>query len=257
MYAALPSLGRSTSVRPVLASAAPGAGAAGSNWRGRDEDSKRSAAGSSGPRRSKQQRQAAAVEAAAEGRPRRPRQKSPDETPLRDANRDRLMGLLTERAAKTLLFYFSELNPTLMQWLEYFMKAHPIPQEGHWEDVCGDTFLRKLLSMPVEETRWNFYGRESMYAKSSPLGVDPRQIAQRIMEIRAQIAREWVQELQLVSEENALLIRETVASAFAQSGSMPVVTDLSKFNGTVHPELLHPDFVNNNTVDDSAAGSDD
>lgn len=163
MYAALPSLGRSTSVRPVLASAAPGAGAAGSNWRGRDEDSKRSAAGSSGPRRSKQQRQAAAVEAAAEGRPRRPRcvprslaafpsslraiwvlgsaytsaschyhalaqpaergrivahsaaacrapvpscpvsmlppcrQKSPDETPLRDANRDRLMGLLTER----------------------------------------------------------------------------------------------------------------------------------------------------------------
>lgn len=31
-------------------------------------------------------------------------------------------------AAKTLLFYFSELNPTLMQWLEYFMKANPIPQ---------------------------------------------------------------------------------------------------------------------------------
>ncbi len=48
------------------------------------------------------------------------------------------------------------------------------------------------------------------------------------MEIRAQIAREWIQELQLVSEENALLIRETVASAFAQSGSIPVVTDFSK-----------------------------
>lgn len=343
-------------------------------------------------------------------------------------------------------------------------------QEGHWEDVCGDSFLRKLLSMPVEETRWNFYGgregmgrdmggtagtagtgrvgarggsgagraaaaaapvvrvlacaqpwqaaaatlrallpwmsagRESMYAKSSPLGVDPRQIAQareggtrtaeprsptrcpcrcavgsaacgaspaslsrslgvrpgllrappsprpflpflflgcslplwglqRIMEIRAQIAREWIQELQLVSEENALLIRETVASAFAQSGSIPVVTDFSKVGAactapglhvkvscepapgergscravplqrhapassppwtgasfalkapgcmpnaapacqpcagtlpphpacaqlgvTVHPELIHPDFVNSN-VDDSAAGSDD
>jgi len=31
------------------------------------------------------------------------------------------------RAAKTLLFYFSELNPTLMQWLEAYMVASPIP----------------------------------------------------------------------------------------------------------------------------------
>ena len=51
-------------------------------------------------------------------------------------------------------------------------------QEGRWEDVSGETFLRRLLSMPLEETRWSFYGREQMYAKSSPLGVDPRQIAQ-------------------------------------------------------------------------------
>jgi hypothetical protein len=28
------------------------------------------------------------------------------------------MGLLTERATKTLIFYLMELNPTLMQWLE-------------------------------------------------------------------------------------------------------------------------------------------
>lgn len=44
--------------------------------------------------------------------------------------------------------------------------------------MSGETFLRRLLSMPLEETRWSFYGREQMYAKSSPLGVDPRQIAQ-------------------------------------------------------------------------------
>lgn len=28
------------------------------------------------------------------------------------------------------------------------------PQEGRWEDVSGETFLRRLLSMPLEETRW-------------------------------------------------------------------------------------------------------
>jgi hypothetical protein len=36
--------------------------------------------------------------------------------------------------------------------------AVPAVQEGSWEDVSGDTFLRKLLSMPLEETRWDFYG---------------------------------------------------------------------------------------------------
>lgn len=151
------------------------------------------------------------------------------------------MGLLTERAAKTLLFYFTELNPTLMQWLEYYMKLNPIPREGSWEDVSGDTFLRKLLSMPVEQTRWDFYGRDKMYARSTPLGVDPRQIAQRVMEIRAQIAREWIEELKLVSEENAILMRETVASSFTL-GSLTVV-DPSQATSSTHPELLHPDFI--------------
>lgn len=33
-------------------------------------------------------------------------------------------------AAKTLLFYFTELNPTLMQWLEYYMQQNPIPRVG-------------------------------------------------------------------------------------------------------------------------------
>ncbi|PSC69414.1 hypothetical protein C2E20_7133 [Micractinium conductrix] len=206
--------------------------------------------GNSGSRRGERQPQAAASAATAAERPRRERQRSPDETALRDVNRDRLLGLLTERAAKTLLFYFSELNPTLMQWLEYYIKSNPIPSKGSWEDVSGETFLRKLLAMPVEQTRWNFGGRDEMYSKSSPLGVDPRQIAQRIMDIRSQIAREWIQELQLVDEENALLMRETVLSSFSLD-SIPVV-DPAQVKGSSHPELQHPDFT-----DDSAAGTDD
>lgn len=41
----------------------------------------------------------------------------PDDSPLRDGNRDRLIGLLTMRAAKTLEYYFSETNLTYNQWL--------------------------------------------------------------------------------------------------------------------------------------------
>lgn len=41
-------------------------------------------------------------------------------------------------------------------------------QEGSWDDVSGENFLRKLLSMPVEETRWDFYGA-ARWADCQPL----------------------------------------------------------------------------------------
>jgi hypothetical protein len=44
-------------------------------------------------------------------------QRSPDDSPLRDGNRDRLIGLLTLRAAKTLEYYFFETNLTYHNWL--------------------------------------------------------------------------------------------------------------------------------------------
>lgn len=44
-------------------------------------------------------------------------QRSPDDSPLRDGNRDRVIGLLTLRAAKTLEYYFVETNLTYHHWL--------------------------------------------------------------------------------------------------------------------------------------------
>eukprot|EP01024_Parvocaulis_polyphysoides_P045979 TRINITY_DN4315_c0_g2_i2.p1 TRINITY_DN4315_c0_g2~~TRINITY_DN4315_c0_g2_i2.p1 ORF type:complete len:112 (-),score=13.87 TRINITY_DN4315_c0_g2_i2:38-373(-) len=43
--------------------------------------------------------------------------RSPDDTPYRDGNRDRLIGLLTLRAAHTLCYYLSETNPNVYGWL--------------------------------------------------------------------------------------------------------------------------------------------
>lgn len=58
------------------------------------------------------------------------------------------------RAAKTLLYYFFELNPTLYGWLSMYLKEHEIPRDGSWDDVSGETFLREMLMTPIEETRW-------------------------------------------------------------------------------------------------------
>jgi len=171
--------------------------------------------------------------------------RSPDDTPLRDGNRDRLMGLLTERAAKTLLYYFFEMNPTLYGWFSQYLKENKIPRDGSWDDVSGETFLRGLLLTPIEETKWGKQvGVDQLFDCTGALIVDPRNIAQRIMEIRTQIAKEWIEDLGLVSEENSMLMRETLTSSLSLE-DIPTIKDAPASGN-------HPDFL-----DDSAAGSDD
>ena len=128
------------------------------------------------------------------------------------------------------------------------MKENKIPRDGNWDDVSGETFLRTLLSMPMEETRWGEQqGVDSMYDCTGGFLVNPRDVAQRVMEVRTQIAKEWVEEMKTVSEENALLMRETVLSSFSLA-DLPVVEE-PDFNKGRQPDL--------DAVDDSAAGSDD
>jgi hypothetical protein len=108
------------------------------------------------------------------------------------------------------------------------------------------------MSMPMEEASWGrSQGLDSMYDCTGGLLINPRDIAQRIMEIRTQIAKEWIEELKQVSEENALLMRESVLSSFA---AMPVLETEGGDDGAAHPEMrIDPEA----SVDDSAAGSDD
>lgn len=61
-------------------------------------------------------------------------------------------------------------------------------QQGRWDDVSGETFLRTLLSMPVASAKYDT-GRDEMYDCTVPIGVDPRSIAQRIMDVSSQLCR--------------------------------------------------------------------
>ncbi|BDA42224.1 hypothetical protein COCOBI_03-1110 [Coccomyxa sp. Obi] len=168
-------------------------------------------------------------------------QRSADDTPLRDGNRDRLIGLLTERAARTLLYYLSETNQHLYYWFSIYIRDNPIPRNGHWDDVSGETFLRNLLSRGIEKAQYTL-GHGEMYDHFGACGVDPRNIAQRVMDIRTQIAKEMVQDLGNIAEENSLLMRETLFLAFNLDNVVdhPLSQEEGTPTGDSHDDSLQP-----------------
>lgn len=167
-------------------------------------------------------------------------QRKPDDTPFRDGNRDRLVGLLTERAARTLCYYLSETNLNVHHWLMSYMQKYPIPRSGAWDDVSGETFLRNLLSMPLELAKWTT-GRDPLYDNIPGCGVDPRNLAQRIMAIRSQVAVEFIEDLKEVSEENSLLLRESLVTSLSLSFDSLPVADKNTSASRAMPELNIPD----------------
>jgi hypothetical protein len=165
------------------------------------------------------------------------RPSKPDDSPLRDGNRDRLVGLLTQRACKTLLFYCSETNQHMYHWLNAFIEKHPIPRDGKIEDISGETFLMELMQRPAVEARAQPW-LDPLFDCSTPLTVDPRQVAQRIMDIRVQIAKELQQDLNKIEEENMEMLRQSLTlSLEAQTASHPVIPDpQSEENSTTEEE---------------------
>lgn len=155
--------------------------------------------------------------------------------------------LFSYSAARTLLTYCMELNPTLFGWLDNYLKTHEIPKVGTWDDISGETFLRELLVAPMEQTSWGQSVKvNTLFDCTGSIVVNPRDVAQRIMEIRTQLAKEMIEDLKQVSEENALLMRETVVSSFSLDNV--TVAEEGEDGGGYNPL---------ESVDDSAAGGDD
>lgn len=169
---------------------------------------------------------------------------------MRDGNRDRLIGLLTERAAKTLLVYLQETNMTTYHWLFHWMKETPIPLTGTWDEISGEAFLRKMLGTPNCTAKMEL-GRGELFDNIATIGVDPRQMAQRIMEIRVQLSKEFIQELTLVADENSVLLRETLQVSLENVLNNEPIKNLPPRDTSkvfVHPELLvegalHPEVA--------------
>ena len=58
-----------------------------------------------------------------------------------------MVGLLTERSARTLLYYLQETNLNVYYWLQAYMQAYPIPRARHpLCAVCCETAVLLCLT---------------------------------------------------------------------------------------------------------------
>ena len=81
----------------------------------------------------------------------RGRLRDPDDSPLRDGNRDQLFGLLTKRAARSLVTYLMELNQNLANWLVGYM--HQARRQ-----YIVDAFKAHLVTTRARRTRFQITG---------------------------------------------------------------------------------------------------
>ena len=60
--------------------------------------------------------------------------------------RDRLIGLLTERATRTLLYYLSETNQHVYHWLIVYIRDNPIPRVCiHLQEALNASFAAFMV----------------------------------------------------------------------------------------------------------------
>ena len=165
------------------------------------------------------------------------RRSDPYATPLRQANASRLYGLLTDRAAKTLLSYMFETNPPVALWLQRHMEAQSIPFDGpgSQSSISGDDFVNGLLNMaPVN--------LESKVVPGDFITCDPGGLARRILDIRVEVAREFIDELQHVKEDGAELLRaKMTASLAATMKTETMMTEATAIREDQEPEVDSPD----------------
>lgn len=69
------------------------------------------------------------------------------------------------------------------------MRQNPIPVEGNWDAVSGEDFLRKLLTGGLHETKYTGGVTNQLFCSVGSIGIDPRAIGQRIMDIRSALAK--------------------------------------------------------------------
>ena len=142
--------------------------------------------------------------------------RSPDDSPLRDANRDYLYGILTIRAIRTLIVYLQETNLNLSHWLAQYLMQNPITLSGSWKDISGDAWLENLIRLPTQVSKYDV-GKETLYDNAASIGVDPKDVCTRILEIRKTLAKEFIEDLTDVSEANADILRASLMTSLEAS----------------------------------------
>lgn len=77
--------------------------------------------------------------------------------------------------------------------VQEYIRQNPIPVEGSWDAVSGEEFLRNLLTAGVDQTTYEGGVKDPLFSSFGSIGIDPRAIGQRIMDIRTALAQEFIQ----------------------------------------------------------------
>jgi hypothetical protein len=83
--------------------------------------------------------------------------------------------------------------PRICDSVQAYMRQNPIPAEGSWDAVSGEEFLRGLLTEGVDITSYKGGVKDPLFSCVGSIGIDPRSLGQRIMDIRTALADEFVQ----------------------------------------------------------------
>lgn len=117
-----------------------------------------------------------------------------------------LRSLLTKRAVATVAYYLMEMNdsPT-RNWLLQFEDFAKRCDENRWED--DGTFLHNMLRAKPVKCTMNVGHPRGRFKREFKFEIVPMQIAQRILAVRLQLAKEWAHDLQCVALENQEITR--------------------------------------------------
>lgn len=115
-----------------------------------------------------------------------------------------LYNFLTRRAVDTLLVYMDEFHDGPgKNWLENFDNFH----ERKHDFKGADSFLLAMLRTPPQTGTMTIRHPRGYFKREFKFSIEPRRIAERLLAIRAQLATEWMRDLQLIHKENMQLDR--------------------------------------------------
>jgi len=126
--------------------------------------------------------------------------------------------IVTRQALKTCLNYLSETNGELHYFLHNYISDNPLSLDPR---VDPDEWLVKLASTPL--TTVSDPRRSSIVCPASVAAatrgereVSPRDVAERIMGLRAHIAQEMADELQQVAADNSNVLRRSLQRTYTE-----------------------------------------
>lgn len=138
--------------------------------------------------------------------------------PYSTQNRRLLNDMLTLQAVKTLLVYLQETNGELHHYLHNFLVNNPFP--GASDERTAEQLLADLACTPLtsvsDPRRSSVCGPagEEAYLRGKR-EVSPRDIAERFVALRADLALDFIAELEKVPTSNQQIFRRALTQTIA------------------------------------------